>query len=411
MLKISELSNFNRTSSKKYTFAESVKCKVMERDFGLSVNEINLKKYITNRIVSESENNKEGFFKKIWNAIKKFFQWMGTFFNNIWRRIKIFIKKLIRKFKRRKKENTDFATKDIKKEKTPFDKEYFKKGFDEKFKKDKEAYGFKEKTKEEKEKEKIDEGLAEIRTYQRETIDSPEKLVAKDDFINESPKVIHKRLELRGNTNGDIDEMENEMRKLLSSDAGNKLKIYVQSFKGPFYSITELLKTSLRKIDMKVDQNKVGEEGLRKLYKDIESLRDIAKKYGTEVKHLNRIHDHLDNTVHKINKNMSYFTRDMVSDFLDKINISDALMFGINYINDFKKIGMEFYSLNQDNITLGVSEVEKHWDYLGEAVAIFSKLQPLIQATAIFLQLDMNMLLPLVSQETFDKVTKSFQLI
>ena len=205
--------------------------------------------------------------------------------------------------------------------------------------------------------------------------------------------------------------MENEMRKLLSSDAGNKLKIYVQSFKGPFYSITELLKNSLRKIDMKVDQAKVGEEGLRKLYKDIESLRDIAKKYETEVKHLNRIHDHLDNTVHKINKNMSYFTRDMVSDFLDKINISDALMFGINYINDFKKIGMEFYSLNQDNITLGVSEVEKHWDYLGEAVAIFSKLQPLIQATAIFLQLDMNMLLPLVSQETFDKVTKSFQLI
>ena len=411
MLKINELTNIKRTPSKKYTFAESVRCRVIELDFGLSVNEINLKKYITNRIVSESSNNKEGFFKKIWNAIKKFFQWIGTFFNNIWRRIKIFIKKLIRKFRRRKKDNTDFAPKDIKKEKTPFDKEYFKKGFDEKFKKDTEAYGFKEKTKEEKKKEKIDKGLAEIRTYRRETIDSPEKLVAKDDFINESPKVIHKRLELRGNTNGDIDEMENEMRKLLSSDAGNKLKIYVQSFKGPFYSITELLKNSLRKIDMKVDQAKVGEEGLRKLYKDIESLRDIAKKYGTEVKHLNRIHDHLDNTVHKINKNMSYFTRDMVSEFLDKINISDALMFGINYINDFKKIGMEFYSLNQDNITLGVSEVEKHWDYLGEAVAIFSKLQPLIQGTAIFLQLDMNMLLPLVSEETFKKVTKSFQLV
>jgi hypothetical protein len=410
MLKINELSNPKRTPSRKYTFAESVKCKVIERDFNLSVNEINLKKYITNRMVSESSNNKEGFFKKIWNAIKKFFQWIGTFFNNIWRRIKIFIKKLIRKFRRKKKEKDNFDVK-VNKMETPFNKEFFDKAFDEKLKKDKEAYGFKEKSEKDKEKEKIDEGLTEIRTYRRETIDSPEKLVAKDDFINESPKVIHKRLELRGNTNGDIDEMENEMRKLLSSDAGNKLKIYVQSFKGPFYSITELLKNSLRKIDMKVDQAKVGEEGLRKLYKDIESLRDIAKKYGTEVKHLNRIHDHLDNTVHKINKNMSYFTRDMVSEFLDKINISDALMFGINYINDFKKIGMEFYSLNQDNITLGVSEVKKHWDYLGEAVAIFSKLQPLIQATAIFLQLDMNMLLPLVSQETFDKVTKSFQLI
>lgn len=411
MLKINELSNLKRTPSRKYTFAESVKCKVIERDFNLSVNEINLKKYITNRIVSESENNKEGFFKKIWNAIKKFFQWIGTFFNNIWRRIKIFIKKLIRKFRRKKKDNTDFVTKDIKKEKTPFDKEYFEKGFDNRFKKDTEAHGFTGKSAKEKEKENIDEGLTETRTYRREIIDSPEKLVAQDDFINESPKVIHKRLSLRGNMDVDMNEVETEMKKVLLSDAGNKLKIYSQFFKGPFYSITELLKNSLRKIDMKVDQTKVGEEGLRKLYKDIESLRDIAEKYGTEVKHLNRMHDSLSNVVNKINKNMSYFTRDMVSDFLDKINISDALMFGINYINDFKKIGMEFYSLNQDNITLRGTEVKKHWDYLGEAVAIFSKLQPLIHSTAILLQLDINIILPLVSQETFDKVTKSFQLV
>lgn len=72
---------------------------------------------------------------------------------------------------------------------------------------------------------------------------------------------------------------------------------------------------------------------------------------------------------------------------------------------------MEFYSLNQDNITLRGTEVKKHWDYLGEAVAIFSKLQPLIHSTAILLQLDINIILPLVSQETFDKVTKSFQLV
>ena len=110
MLKINELTNIKRTPSKKYTFAESVRCKVIELDFGLSVNEINLKKYITDRVVSESSNNKEGFFKKIWNAIKKFFQWIGTFFNNIWRRIKIFIKKLIRKFRRRKKEKGEKQT-------------------------------------------------------------------------------------------------------------------------------------------------------------------------------------------------------------------------------------------------------------------------------------------------------------
>ena len=134
MLKINELTNIKRTPSKKYTFAESVRCKVIELDFGLSVNEINLKKYITNHVVSESSNNKEGFFKKIWNAIKKFFQWIGTFFNNIWRRIKIFIKKLIRKFRRKKKEKDNFDVK-VNKMETPFNKEFFDKGFDEKLKK------------------------------------------------------------------------------------------------------------------------------------------------------------------------------------------------------------------------------------------------------------------------------------
>ena len=410
MLKINELYNLKRTSSRKYTFAESVRCKVIELDFGLSVNEINLKKYITNRIVSESSNNKEGFFKKIWNAIKKFFQWIGTFFNNIWRRIKIFIKKLIRKFKRRKKDKDNFDVK-VNKMETPFNEEFFDKAFDEKLKKDKEAYGFKEKTKEEKDKEGIDEKISETRTYRREIIDPPEKLVAQDDFINESPKVIHKRLELRGNMEVDVDKTETEMKRLLSSDVGKQFRVYAQSFKGPFYTITELLKNSLRKIDMKVDQAKVGEEGLRKLYKDIESLRDISEKYGTEVKHLNRMHDSLSKIVPQVEKQLSYFTRDMVGEFLDKINISDALMFGINYINDFKKIGMDFYSLDQDYITMRGTEARKHWDYLGEAVAIFSKLQPLIHATAIFLQLDINIILPLVSQETFDKVTKSFQLV
>ena len=100
---ISSNSNPNVKISKSI-FYESVSVKILSKEFSTNSNDLVLYRYITNHIASESENNKEGFFKKIWNAIKKFFQWIGTFFNNTWRRIKIFIKKLIRKFRRRKKD-------------------------------------------------------------------------------------------------------------------------------------------------------------------------------------------------------------------------------------------------------------------------------------------------------------------
>ena len=91
-------------------FYESVSVKILAKEFYTNSNDLVLHRYINSHIASESSNNKEGFFKKIWNAIKKFFQWIGTFFNNIWRRIKIFIKKLIRKFRRKKKEKGEKQT-------------------------------------------------------------------------------------------------------------------------------------------------------------------------------------------------------------------------------------------------------------------------------------------------------------
>lgn len=66
----------NRVSKKKTKsmFYESVSVKILAKEFYTNSNDLVLHRYINSHIASESENNKERFFKKIWNAIKKFFQ-------------------------------------------------------------------------------------------------------------------------------------------------------------------------------------------------------------------------------------------------------------------------------------------------------------------------------------------------